>query len=73
MTLHSLPLFVRLDGRAVILLGEGEAAAAKRRLLERAGAVLVGEEAQAVLAVVADRIEPETILAAERVPDWLKR
>ena len=23
--------------------------------------------------VVADRIEPETILAAERVPDWLKR
>ncbi len=24
-------------------------------------------------AVVADRIEPETILAAERVPDWLKR
>ncbi|HEX8382250.1 MAG TPA: diaminopimelate decarboxylase, partial [Sphingomonas sp.] len=23
-------------------------------------------------AVVADRITPETILAAERVPDWLK-
>ena len=65
MTLHSLPLFVRLDGRAVILLGEGEAAAAKRRLLERAGAVLVGEEAQAVLAVVA-LDEPEAAVARLR-------
>ncbi|HVF92748.1 MAG TPA: NAD(P)-dependent oxidoreductase [Sphingomonas sp.] len=53
MTLHSLPLFVRLEGRPVILLGEGEPAAAKRRLLERAGAVLVGEESEAALAVVA--------------------
>ena len=41
MTLASLPLFVRLGGRAVILVGEGEAADAKRRLLERAGAVVV--------------------------------
>ena len=53
VTLHSLPLFVRLNGRPVILLGEGDAAAAKRRLLERAGAVLVGEDAAAALAVVA--------------------
>ncbi|MEE2915527.1 MAG: siroheme synthase [Pseudomonadota bacterium] len=53
--LNSLPLFVRLAGRAVILVGEGEAAAAKRRLLERAGARIVGEdEAAAVLAIVAD-------------------
>ena len=65
MTLHSLPLFVRLDGRAVILLGEGEAAAAKRRLLERVGAVLVGEEAQASLAVVA-LDEPEAAVARLR-------
>lgn len=43
MTLHSLPIFVRLSGRAVILVGEGEAAAAKRRLLERAGAVILTE------------------------------
>ena len=42
MTLHSLPLFVRLNGRPVILVGEGEAAEPKRRLLERAGAVIVG-------------------------------
>ncbi|WP_375285471.1 siroheme synthase [Sphingomonas sp.] len=42
--MHSLPIFVRLQGRAVILVGEGETAEAKRRLLERAGAVVVGEE-----------------------------
>lgn len=51
--LHSLPLFVRLAGRPVILVGTGEAADAKRRLLERAGAEIVGEAANAVLAIVA--------------------
>ena len=55
MTLHSLPIFVRLQGRAVILVGEGEAADAKRRLLERAGAVVVGEGLEeARLAIVVD-------------------
>ena len=44
MTLDSLPVFLRLAGRPVILIGEGEAAAARRRLLERAGAVIVGED-----------------------------
>ena len=53
VTLHSLPIFVRLDGRSVMLIGAGEAADAKRRLLERAGAVVVGEEAEAALAIVA--------------------
>lgn len=51
--MHSLPIFLRLHGRPVILIGEGEAAEAKRRLLERAGAFLVGEEADARLALVA--------------------
>lgn len=52
----ALPIFVRLSGRAVVLVGEGEAADAKRRLLERAGAVIVGEDRadEARLAVVAD-------------------
>lgn len=55
MTLHSLPLFVRLNGRPVILVGEGEAAEPKRRLLERAGATIVGEDdPHARLAIVAD-------------------
>ncbi len=38
----------------MILIGSGDAAAAKRRLLERAGAVVVGEEADARLAIVVD-------------------
>lgn len=64
MTLHSLPLFVRLAGRPVILLGEGDSADAKRRLLERAGAVIGGEDANAALAIVAI---PDEQVAAEAV------
>lgn len=67
MTLHSLPLFVRLDGRPVILLGEGEPAAAKGRLLARAGAVPVGEAAQAALAIVAIEDEAEALAAIARL------
>jgi uroporphyrin-III C-methyltransferase / precorrin-2 dehydrogenase / sirohydrochlorin ferrochelatase len=62
--LHSLPLFVRLEGRAVILLGEAEP---KRRLLERAGAVVVGEEADARLAIVALEDEAEAEAAVARL------
>ncbi len=52
--LHSLPLFHRLAGQPVVVLGEGEAAEAKRRLLERAGAVIVDAgNQQARLAFVA--------------------
>ncbi|KQN24865.1 siroheme synthase [Sphingomonas sp. Leaf33] len=55
MTLHSLPIFVRLTDRAVVLVGDGEAADAKRRLLERAGARIVDEDAtDAALAIVVD-------------------
>ncbi len=52
----ALPIFVRLSAHAVVLVGEGEAADAKRRLLERAGALIVGEDraGEARLAVVAD-------------------
>lgn len=41
--MHSLPIFVDLRGQPVILLGDGEAAAAKRRLIERAGGRVVDE------------------------------
>lgn len=51
--MHSLPIFARLQGRPVILIGTGEAADAKRRLLERAGADLVSEEVSASIAIVA--------------------
>ena len=53
MTIPSLPLFHRIAGRPVIVLGGGEAAAAKRRLVERAGGVCAGEDADARLAFVA--------------------
>jgi len=82
VTLHSLPLFVRLAGRPVILLGEGDAADAKRRLLERAGAVIGDEGADAALAIVAIPDEQEAADAVARLkargvlvnavdrPDW---
>ncbi|UYY57392.1 bifunctional precorrin-2 dehydrogenase/sirohydrochlorin ferrochelatase [Sphingomonas sp. S2-65] len=65
MSLPALPLFVKLAGRPVILAGEGEMADAKRRLLERAGARIVGVEDQASLAIVA-LDEPEAVTAALR-------
>lgn len=43
MPLVSLPLFHRIAGSRVVVLGEGEAADAKRRLVERAGGICVGE------------------------------
>lgn len=53
--MHSLPVFLRLAGRPVILTGEGEAAEAKRRLLERVGARIVDEADQdACVAIVSD-------------------
>lgn len=60
MPIDSLPLFHRVAGRPVIVLGDGEAAAAKRRLVERAGGRAVGEDdPEARLAFVAlDPPEP---------------
>jgi uroporphyrin-III C-methyltransferase/precorrin-2 dehydrogenase/sirohydrochlorin ferrochelatase len=43
MALSSLPLFHRVSGQRVVVLGEGAAAEAKRRLVERAGGVPCGE------------------------------
>ncbi len=65
--MHSLPVFLRLAGRPVILLGDGATADAKRRLLERAGAVVVGEEADAALAIVAIEDEREAMEAVARL------
>ncbi len=65
--MHSLPLFVRLTGRNVILIGDGEAADAKRRLLDRAGAVVVGEDAPAALAIVAVEDDAEAEVAVTRL------
>ncbi|WP_257544429.1 bifunctional precorrin-2 dehydrogenase/sirohydrochlorin ferrochelatase [Sphingopyxis sp. DBS4] len=39
--MHQLPIFLNLTGRTVVLVGEGEAADAKARLIARAGARIV--------------------------------
>ncbi|MFN5901549.1 MAG: bifunctional precorrin-2 dehydrogenase/sirohydrochlorin ferrochelatase, partial [Novosphingobium sp.] len=61
---HSLPLFHRLTGQPVILAGEGEAADAKRRLLERAGALVVGPDDQSARLAFVALDDPEAIAAA---------
>lgn len=42
--MHSLPIFARIAGEPVILIGAGEAADAKRRLIGRAGGVAVSPD-----------------------------
>ncbi len=63
--ISSLPLFHRVAGQPVIVLGEGEAAEAKQRLIERAGGVVCGEDAEARLAFVA-LDDPEAAVARLR-------
>ena len=50
--MHSLPIFLKVQGRKVVLIGSGDMAEAKARLWRRAGAVLV-DEAEADGAAVA--------------------
>jgi uroporphyrin-III C-methyltransferase / precorrin-2 dehydrogenase / sirohydrochlorin ferrochelatase len=52
--MRQLPIFVTLDGQQVIVIGSGDAATAKRRLVERAGGLCVdNQDAKARLAFVA--------------------
>jgi uroporphyrin-III C-methyltransferase/precorrin-2 dehydrogenase/sirohydrochlorin ferrochelatase len=61
--MRSLPLFHQIAGQPVIVLGDGEAAAAKRRLVERAGGIVVeDDDREARLAFIAlDRPELATV------------
>ena len=61
MTWPGLPVLMTVAGRPVILLGGGEAADAKRRVLERAGATVVATHPDARLAVVAIEDETEAV------------
>src|SRR5690606_9561493 len=64
--MHQLPIFVTLAGRPVVLVGDGEAAAAKARLIVRAGGRIVPEwEDGARLAFVVLADEAEARAAAE--------
>lgn len=48
--IDALPLFHRIAGRPVVVLGEGDAAEAKRRLVERAGGLVFTELAEGIAA-----------------------
>ena len=65
--MESLPLFHRLTGNPVLVLGEGEAAAAKARLVEEAGGTVVHEAVDGVrLAFVALEDGAEAVADALR-------
>ncbi|AOL24263.1 uroporphyrin-III C-methyltransferase / precorrin-2 dehydrogenase / sirohydrochlorin ferrochelatase [Erythrobacter litoralis] len=46
--LESLPLFHRIEGQKVLVLGEGQAAEPKRRLVQRAGGIIVEDMQRAI-------------------------
>lgn len=64
--MHSLPVFLRLTGETVIVIGEGDAADAKRRLAERAGAIITDDPlapARFAFVAVDDGTEAQTVAA----------
>ena len=66
--MQQLPIFVNLAGKPVILVGDGEPAEAKARLVLAAGGVIVAEDAaDAVLAFVALEDEAQAHAAATRL------
>lgn len=65
--MEALPIFVRLAGQPVLLVGDGEAADAKARLIEAAGGHIVRDVAPGVrLAFIALEDEADAIEAADK-------
>lgn len=64
--IDSLPLFHRIAGHPVIVLGEGDAAEAKRRLVERAGGFVVGEKNEVARLAFIALANPEDVAARLR-------
>jgi uroporphyrin-III C-methyltransferase/precorrin-2 dehydrogenase/sirohydrochlorin ferrochelatase len=46
--LQSLPLFHQIKGQHILVLGEGDAAEPKRRLVERAGGIVIDDTSRAI-------------------------
>ena len=68
--MNQLPIFLNLRDKPVMLIGSGEMADAKRRLIERAGGVCVGEDDRyARVAIVALEDEAEAIAAVDRLKE----
>jgi uroporphyrin-III C-methyltransferase/precorrin-2 dehydrogenase/sirohydrochlorin ferrochelatase len=67
--MNQLPIFLNLKDRKILLLGDGEMADAKRRLYERAGAVITDDENASglTLAVVALEDDEEALAAVARL------
>lgn len=65
--MESLPLFHRIAGQPVLLVGDGPAADAKARLIEAAGGIVSRDEAGARLAFVALDDEMEAAAVATRL------
>lgn len=63
--MQQLPIFVNMSGRKVLLLGEGEAYDAKRRFIERSGAMCTDNPDEAKIAFVAIEDEAEAIKIAD--------
>lgn len=64
--MDQLPIFVNLKGRKVILVGDGDAADAKRRLIERSGGICIdAADREARLAFVAVEDEVEALATAD--------
>ncbi len=57
-TMDQLPVFLNLKGMSVLLLGEGEAADAKRRLIESAGGLITDDPDAARIAFIAEDTSP---------------
>ncbi len=63
--MDQLPIFVNLKGSKVIVVGDGDAADAKRRLVERAGGICVdADNSEARIAFVAIDDETEALATA---------
>ena len=66
--MNQLPIFLNLKGRKVILVGRGDVADAKRRLIERAGGLCVDtEDQEARIAFVAIDEEAEALASANEL------
>ncbi len=62
----SLPLFHQITGKPVTVLGEGQGGEARRRLVERAGGVVCGEDAAGAQIAFIALAEPEAAAARLR-------
>lgn len=70
--MNQLPIFVNLQGVKVVLVGDGDAALAKRRLIERAGGLCISDCANVMctcarIAFIALDDESEALAAASRL------